>query len=101
VELQDLSVHVCSRASPFAVPWIFGALLVLWSFMIMAVGARVSILGRFNDGIEYTIVTYLLHGQIPFTDFYEPYGLGLGIPGVFPHLLGFDGAFALRLTYGR
>lgn len=66
----------------------------------MVVAARVDILGRFDDGIAYTTVTYLLHGQIPFTDFYEPYGVGLGIPGVLPHLFGFDGAFALRLTYG-
>lgn len=80
--------------------WVIGALLALWSLVIVFVSARVSILGRFDDGIEYTTVTYLLHGQIPFTDFYEPYGLGLGIPGVFPHLLGFGGAFALRLTYG-
>jgi hypothetical protein len=66
----------------------------------MVVAARVDILGRFDDGIEYTTVTYLLHGQLPYTDFYEPYGIGLGIPGALPHLLGFDGVFALRLVYG-
>lgn len=88
------------RPSLPASAWLVGALLALWSLVVVVVAARVSIIGRFDDGIEYTTVTYLLHGQIPFTDFYEPYGLGLGIPGVIPHLLGFDGAFALRLTYG-
>jgi hypothetical protein len=81
-------------------PWACGALLGAYSYLFMIVQARIDILGRFDDGIEYTTVTYLLHGQLPFTDFYEPYGIGLGIPGVLPHLFGFDGAFALRLTYG-
>jgi hypothetical protein len=75
-------------------------LIALWCLAMTVVSARVDLLGRFDDGIEYTTVTYLLHGQIPFTDFYEPYGVGLGIPGVLPHLFGIDGAFALRLTYG-
>ncbi len=75
-------------------------MLATWCYLIMVVAARVNILGRFDDGIEFTSVTYLLHGQLPYTDFYEPYGLGIGIPGVLPHLLGIDGAFALRLVYG-
>lgn len=57
-------------------------------------------LQRFDDGIEYSTVTYLLHGQLPYSDFYEPYGIGLGIPGALPRLLGVDGVFALRLVYG-
>jgi hypothetical protein len=81
-------------------PWACAILLAAWCYVIMIVAARVDILGRFDDGIEYTTVTYLLHGQLPFTDFYEPYGIGLGVPGVIPHLLGFDGVFALRLVYG-
>jgi hypothetical protein len=68
--------------------------------VIVIVAARVDLLGRFDDGIEYTSVTYLLHGQIPYTDFYEPYGIGLGIPGVLPHLVGINSVFALRLVYG-
>jgi hypothetical protein len=81
-------------------PWICGTLLAAWCYVIMIVAARVDVLGRFDDGIEYTTVTYLLHGQLAFTDFYEPYGIGLGIPGVLPHLLGIDSVFALRLVYG-
>jgi hypothetical protein len=81
-------------------PWACGALLAAWCYVVMIVAARVNILGRFDDGIEYTTVTYLLHGQLPYTDFYEPYGIGLGIPGVLPHIVGIDGAFAMRLVYG-
>lgn len=81
-------------------PWVGGTLLAAWSYVIMIVAARVDVLGRFDDGIEYTTVTYLLHGQLPYTNFYEPYGIGLGIPGALPHLLGFDGVFTLRLVYG-
>ncbi len=81
-------------------PWSAAVLLAGWCYLIAVVAARVGLLGRFDDGIEYTTVTYLLHGQIPYTDFYEPYGIGLGIPGVLPHLLGFDGVFVLRLVYG-
>jgi hypothetical protein len=83
-----------------ALPWIVAVLLAAWCYVIMVVEARVDVLGRFDDGIEYTTVTYLLHGQIPYSDFYEPYGIGLGIPGVLPHLLGVNGVFALRLVYG-
>lgn len=57
-------------------------------------------LGRYDDGIEFSTVTYLVHGRIPFSDFYSQYGVGLGIPGAIPYLLGFHGAFALRLVYG-
>jgi hypothetical protein len=89
-----------AKVSRVAPPWVGAALLGAWSYVIMAVAARVYILERFDNGIEYTTVTYLLHGKLPFTDFYEPYGIGLGIPGVLPHLLGFDGVFALRLVYG-
>ena len=74
--------------------------MATWCYVTMVVAARVELLGRFDDGIEYTTVTYLLHGQLPYTDFYEPYGIGLGIPGVLPHLLGVNGVFALRLVYG-
>jgi hypothetical protein len=81
-------------------PWIGAGVLAAWCYVIMIVAARVDILERFDGGIEYTTVTYLLHGQLPFTDFYEPYGIGLGIPGVVPHILGFDGVFTLRLVYG-
>jgi hypothetical protein len=88
-----------TRAS-LSPPWIGASLLGAWCYVIMIVGARVDILERFDGGIEYTTVTYLLHGQLPFTDFYEPYGIGLGVPGVLPHLVGFDGVFALRLVYG-
>jgi hypothetical protein len=86
---------VTSRA-----PWLCAILLAAWCYLIMVVAARVEVLGRFDDGIEYTTVTYLLHGELPITSFYEPYGIGLGIPGVLPHLFGFDGVFALRLVYG-
>jgi hypothetical protein len=81
-------------------PWICGALLAAWCYVIMIVAARIDLLGRFDDGIEYSTVTYLLHGQLSYTDFYQPYGIGLGFPGVVPHLLGIDGVFALRLVYG-
>ncbi len=64
------------------------------------VGARTAVLEPDDNGVLFTTVTYLLHGQIPITDFYEPYGIALGVPGVVPHLLGFDGADALRVTYG-
>jgi hypothetical protein len=85
------------RVSP---AWLYAGLLSAWCYVIMIVAARVDILERFDGGIEYTTVTYLLHGQLPFTDFYEPYGIGLGIPGVLPYILGFHGVFALRLMYG-
>ena len=88
-----------SRVAPWA-PWICAALLASWCYLIMVVAARVDILDRFDDGIEYTTVTYLLHGQLPYTSFYEPYGIGLGIPGVIPHLFGLDSVFVLRLVYG-
>ncbi len=88
-----------SRIVP-RLPWICAALLAAWCYVIMIVAARIDLLGRFDDGIEYSTVTYLLHGQLPYTDFYEPYGIGLGVPGVVPHLLGIDGVFALRLAYG-
>jgi hypothetical protein len=90
---------VRSKLSPW-LPWICGALLGAWCLLIMIIAARVDVLGRFDDGIEYTTVTYLLHGQLPYTDFYEPYGLGLGVPGVIPHVFGFDSVLALRLVYG-
>jgi hypothetical protein len=88
-----------SRIEP-RLPWICAALLAAWCYLILIVAARIDILGRFDDGIEFSTVTYLLHGQLPYTDFYEPYGIGLGLPGVVPHLFGVDGAFALRLVYG-
>jgi hypothetical protein len=93
---------VDSRRSKLApwLPWICGGLLGAWCLLIMIIAARVDVLGRFDDGIEYTTVTYLLHGQLPYTDFYEPYGLGLGVPGVIPHIFGFDSVLALRLVYG-
>ncbi len=81
-------------------PWSCAALLAAWCYVIMIVAARIDLLGRFDDGIEYSTVTYLLHGQLPYSDFYQPYGIGLGFPGVLPHLFGVDGVFALRLVYG-
>ncbi len=47
-----------------------------------------------------TTVTYTVHGHIPITDFYEPYGIGWGIPGALAHLLGFGSVLAIRITYG-
>ena len=76
------------------------SILALWTFAGQFVDARVAILEPDDNGVLFSTVTYLLHGQIPITDFYEPYGIGLGIPGVIPHLLGFDSALALRVTYG-
>ncbi|HEX3909336.1 MAG TPA: hypothetical protein VHW67_01375 [Solirubrobacteraceae bacterium] len=81
-------------------PWVCSVALAAWCYLILVVAARVDLLQRFDDGIEYSTVTYLLHGQLPYTDFYEPYGIGLGIPGALPRLFGIDGAFALRLVYG-
>ena len=51
-------------------------------------------------GISSTTITYLLHGQMPHTDFYEPYGIGFGVPGLLPRIAGLEGIFAERLTYG-
>ncbi len=81
-------------------PWICAGLLAAWCYVILVVAARVDVLGRFDDGIEYTTVTYLLHGQLPYSDFYEPYGIGLGIPGAIPGLVGIRSVMALRLVYG-
>jgi hypothetical protein len=83
-----------------ALPWLCAGLLAAWCYVIMVVEAESLPLGRFDDGILYTTVTYLLHGQLPITDFYEPYGIGLGVPGVLPHLFGLDSVLALRLVYG-
>ncbi len=82
------------------VPYVVASILALWTFAGQFVDARVAILEPDDNGVLFSTVTYLLHGQIPITDFYEPYGIGLGIPGVIPHLLGFDSALALRVTYG-
>ncbi|HEV3046140.1 MAG TPA: hypothetical protein VGY13_02145 [Solirubrobacteraceae bacterium] len=97
--MSERASAVRDRLAPWA-PWLVAGSLAAWCFVTMVVAARVDVLGRFDDGIEYTTVTYLLHGQLPYTDFYEPYGIGLGIPGVLPHLLSFDGVFAIRLAYG-
>jgi hypothetical protein len=82
------------------VAWVAASILAVWVFAGQAVGARVSILEPDDNGVLFSTVTYLLHGQIPITDFYEPYGIGLGIPGVVPYVLGFHGAVALRIAYG-
>jgi hypothetical protein len=79
---------------------VVAVLLALWAMAGAVVDARTAVLEPDDNGVLFTTVTYLLHGQIPITDFYEPYGIALGVPGVVPHLLGFDGADALRVAYG-
>src|SRR5436305_1847682 len=80
--------------------WVAGIALGLYAFATQVVNARFAILEPDDNGVLFTTVTYLLHGQIPISDFYQPYGIAMGLPGILPHLLGYDGAFALRLTYG-
>jgi hypothetical protein len=80
-------------------PWLVGAALGAYYYVALVVQARSGVVERFDGGIQSTTITYLLHGQFPISDFYEPYGIGLGLPGVIPRLLGFDGLFAERLMY--
>jgi hypothetical protein len=84
---------------PLRSPWALGGVLGAYYYVVLAVQARIGPVERFDGGIQSTTITYLLQGQIPVTDFYVPYGIGLGVPGVIPRLLGFDGLFAERMVY--
>ncbi|MCW3047458.1 MAG: hypothetical protein JWO74_1742 [Solirubrobacterales bacterium] len=84
---------------PTRLPWLVGGIFGLWHYVILAVLARTTLVERFDGGILSSTVTFLSHGQLPYTDFYEPYGVGLGFFGLIPRILGFDGLLAERLTY--
>lgn len=80
--------------------WIVAGGLGLWHFAIQVVMARTAPLGRYDDGFFLTTITDTLHGQLPITNFYQPYGIGLGFPGVLAHLVGLGDVFDLRVVYG-
>jgi hypothetical protein len=79
--------------------WTIAGGLGAWHYVVAAVSARAGRIEAFDGGIQTSTISNLLHGQLPITDFYEPYGIGLGVPGLVPRLFGFDGVLAERLTY--
>ena len=81
-------------------PWLVGGTFAAYHLMMQLVAARDFVFERADEALTYTTATYLLHGQLPITDFYEPYGVGLGVPGAIAHLLGFGTVLDLRITYG-
>jgi hypothetical protein len=95
--LRQLSTRVQKRLSPM---WLVASGLALYSLLVDLIHARVIVLERGDEGLLLTTVTYTVHGQIPITDFYEPYGIGWGIPGAIAHFLGFTSVLDIRITYG-
>jgi hypothetical protein len=79
---------------------VVGGTFAVYHLIMQIVSARDFVFERADEALAYTTSTYLLHGQLPITDFYEPYGVGLGVPGAIAHLLGFGNVFDLRVTYG-
>jgi hypothetical protein len=94
---HNVSSLVYRRLSP---AWIVASGLALYLFLIDLIDARTSVLQRGDEGLLLTTVTYTVHGQIPITDYYQPYGLAWGLPGAIAHWLGFTSVLAIRITYG-
>ncbi|MBI5104847.1 MAG: hypothetical protein HZB46_07660, partial [Solirubrobacterales bacterium] len=56
-------------------------------------------IARFDHGIELASITMTRHGLLNLADYYQPYGIGLGVPGALISWLGIDGLFAERVVY--
>jgi hypothetical protein len=81
-------------------PWVLAAALGAWQFAGIVAASLHRPLERFDEGITVTASQLLARGLAPHVDYYVPYGVGYGLPGLPAELLGFDGVLALRLVYG-
>lgn len=82
-----------------AILWALALALGAWHYLVAAVAARTLRIEAFDGGIQTSTIDALTHGRVPIADFYEPYGIGVGVPGLLPRLVGADSVLAERLTY--
>lgn len=82
-----------------ALPWIVGTVLGLIHWTGVMVNVLQSQLQRFDDGILYSSVALLNAGQVPFRDFYSPYGWGIGFIGLPAEWLFGGQALAIQAIY--
>jgi hypothetical protein len=80
-------------------PWIVGLLFGCAHWCGAMVFALQSQLQRFDDGIQLSSVSLLDAGQLPFLDFYSPYGWGRGAFGLPAEWLFGGEALAIHAIY--
>jgi hypothetical protein len=79
--------------------WLIGALLAIADLALLVWEAPAASFFRFDEGIQVSAAWFLHAGEMPYRDFYLPYGAAYGIPGLPAELLAGANARLSRISY--